>query len=283
METANQVQELLGRLAARGFDPANYWKIQRIVERPFPQGRYWFFRQFGKCTIQQVLRAIDRERTLFARDCILSAEARAECEKSIAIAEMFTWQAIRELNARVGPWIIHTGLVRIETFKGADLQHGHTNLKIIAVHDETSEQRIAIIQQTDLKLSSQGKAWKRAYQELGIWELLYLGRVYKGVLSERGPQGWPIFTQEIIPSLYKFLLPYYKVRGHYSQKRDRFKAGRARFPKQMFEDMLLILRIEQPGFFDRTTSNQLAAVIQRYLANTRAKLRKLRRTRKLRT
>lgn len=282
VNTANQVQELLDRLAARGFDPADYWKIQRIVERPFPQERYWFFRQFGKRTIEQVLSDIDQAKVFLAEDRILSAEARAECEKSIAIAEMIVWQAIREVNSRVGPWTIHTGLVRIETFDGEEVLYDHTNLKIIAVHDETGEQRIAIIQQSELKIPPEANAWKRAYQELGIWELVYLGPVYKRVLSQRDPQGWPIFTKDIVPSLYEFLLPYYKVRGHYSQKRDRLKVGNAQFPKEMFEDMISILQIENPGFFDKTTSDQLAAVIQRYLAK-KSKLPKLRKTQRLPT
>jgi hypothetical protein len=91
--------------------------------------------------------------------------------------------------------------------------------------------------------------------------------VNSGVLSARPPQGWTIFTKRIIPCLYEYLLPYYEKRGHYSQKRDRWKAGKAQFPKELFEDMLGILHIEYGDFFARTSARQLKAVIQRHLQN----------------
>jgi hypothetical protein len=266
VKTADPVQELFNRLSARGIDPADYWKIKQIVQRIFPQARYRFFRQFNKHTIRQVLRQIDQARDFLAKDFILPAEARTEIEKSIVLAEMLAWMAILEINCRVGPWTIQTVLLPTGTFEDGDPQYDHPNLKITAIHRETGEERVAIIPGSEQKFPMLAKAWRRAYEHLGIWDLAYLGAVYNGVLSEREPQGWPIFTQVIIPSLYEHLLPHYEKLGHHSQKRDGEQAGKAQFQKEIFDDMLSILRIEQPGFFDDATRHRLISVIQRYLA-----------------
>ena len=264
MRTAEE--QLFARLSTRGYDPANYWQIKGIVTLGCPQDRYRFFKQFGERTIDQVLRQIDRSRTFLAKSCLLSGETKAEAEKSIALAEMLAWMAIREINfCSVGQWTIQSVFLPTAMVENGDPQYDHPNLRITAIHRKTGEERVAIIPGSEQKLPALAKAWRRAYEQLGIWDQVYRGSVHKGILSAREPQGWTVFTKEIIPKLYEYQLPYYAKPGHYSQNRDQIAAGKAQFPKEIFEDMLLILRIELPGFFDRASARQLKSVIQRYL------------------
>jgi hypothetical protein len=46
--------------------------------------------------------------------------------------------------------------------------------------------------------------------------------------------------------------------------------GKARFPKELLEDMLLILRFEHPGRFEDTTISQLKADVQHHLERKQA-------------
>lgn len=266
-----QDQELFDRLSAHGIDPTEYFKIKRLVTLDFPQARFRFFKYFGGHTIDQVLRQIDQERMLLAKDFILPLEERIQFEKSISIAEMLAWDAILEMNSgKVGPWIMRGMPNPTETDEYGQAQYLYPSWKIVAVHTESGEIRQKVIPREELKdFSKRAKTWKRAYEQLGIWDLVYRGAVHKGVLSAREPQGWAVFTKAIIPRLYDYLLPHYEKRGHYSQQRDSLQAGKAQFPKELFEDMLLILRFEHPDFFVHASARQLKAVVQRYLKNKR--------------
>jgi hypothetical protein len=264
-------QELLDRLSAHGIDPAHYYKIKRLVALSFPQGRYRFFRQFGKRRIDQVLRQIDQARAFLAKDFLLSDEVKKQVEKFISIAEMLAWDALLEINSgKVGPWMMRSAYVPTGTDKRGRPKYLYPSLLIVAIHMESKERRAGGIPGEVLKdFSNRAKAWKHTYEQLGIWDLVYRGSVHKGVVSAREPQGWAVFTKEIIPRLYEHLLPYYRKQGHYSQQRDNVESGKVQFPKELFEDMLLILRIEHPGFFDRTSVHQLKSVIQRFLQSRR--------------
>jgi hypothetical protein len=133
-----------------------------------------------------------------------------------------------------------------------------------AVHGETNEIRKVLIPSEEANDPSKwASAWRRVFEKLGIWELVYRGSVHRHVLSSRHPQAWPIFTQTIIPRLYEYLIPQYKKPGYYSQGRDKYMAGPAQFPKELLEDMLLILRFEYPEFFADANVSQLKAIAHR--------------------
>ena len=75
-----------------------------------------------------------------------------------------------------------------------------------------------------------------------------------------------MYTRFIIPQLYEFLAPHYPQRGNYSEKRNTPKDDvKARFPKELLQDMLDILQMEHPHVFAQTTVDQLKANIQRHL------------------
>jgi hypothetical protein len=71
----------------------------------------------------------------------------------------------------------------------------------------------------------------------------------------------------MIPRLYDLLTPHYQGRVHHSEKIDlQCTVNRpARYPKELLEDMLEILKMHHPHVFEKTTSNQLKAAIQRHL------------------
>lgn len=267
MKTADRAQELFDRLSNRGIDAADYWRIKDLVARSFPQACSRFYKEYGERPIDQVLGQIDGTKALLNKSIILSTEARIELEKSINIAEMLAWGAILEINAsKVGPWIIQSVQIPIETDEDLRATYSYPSLRITATHEKSGEKRTAVIPGEELiNFASRAQAWERAFEQLGIWDLVYRGSVHKGILSARGPRGSPIFTQWIVPRLYEYLLPHYEKPGHHSEKRDGLTAGKAQFPKELFEDMLLILRIEQPGFFENATVPQLMSVVQRYL------------------
>ncbi len=138
------------------------------------------------------------------------------------------------------------------------------------MHCETHEARKTIIPGEEYHgLTQFGSAWKTAFERLGISHLLRQGRVHKGIISHRSTQGWPVFTQHLIPALYEYLLPYYRKPGHHLTKNDAMRMRTALFPKELLEDMLSILRLELPDVFGRATTAQLKAVIQRHLDRLR--------------
>ena len=92
----------------------------------------------------------------------------------------------------------------------------------------------------------------------------------------RNPQGWPLFTQYVIPNLYEFLIPYYRTKGHYSSQRDGDAMEPARsalFPGKLLEDILEILRMAYSSWFAATTVPQLKAVLQRYLQRKQSSIK----------
>jgi len=254
--------------STRGVDPAEYLEIKRLVTLSFPRWSSWFFREFGERTIDQVLRQIDRKRTRLTKNS-MSVEQKVEIEKSISMAEMLAWGAILEINSdSVGPWRMDAAFRPTEEGANGQPLYRNPSLRVTAVHSKSEERRSAVIPGMEPReFPKHAKAWRLAYEELGIWDLVYRGSVNKGVLSKRHPRGWTVFTKHIIPRLYDHLLPQYEETGHHSQKRDLEKAGKAQFSKELLEDMLSILRTEHPGFFDDASVNQLKAVVQRHLQN----------------
>ncbi len=268
-----QPQELLDRLSSHGIHPGDYIRIKRLVSSNFPQARVLFVQQFGHRAIGQVLGQIAKTRQFLEKDFLLSPDERSEVAKSVSRAETLAWRTLLESNwPKVGPWTLSAVIVAT----GRDLKQRPLYLRpalaLTAVDSETKETRKAIIPREEFNDPAKWpSAWERAFKDLGIWDVLFKGPVHRGVVSARRPSAWPVFTQRAIPRLYEYLRRHYQSPGHYSEKRDRISARSALFPKELAEDMLLLLRLEHPGTFDDTTTSQLKAHIQHHLERKRAR------------
>ena len=271
--TPQQEQEILNRLSPHGISPGDYISIKSLVSFGFPQACVLFVQQFGRRTISQVLDQIDKTRQFLEEDFLFSADERSAVANSVLRTELLTWQALLESNwPKIGPWRLSSVILPTGRDSNQQPVYRRPALKVTAVHVETKEMREADIpgkQWNDP--ASWPSAWKRAFEELGIWGLVAKGVVQRRVTRAGRPQGWPIFTQWVIPRLYEYLLPHYAKRGHYSEWRDSLTSRNALFSNELLEDMLLILRFEHPGTFDDKTAGQLKANVQHYLERRNAK------------
>jgi len=267
-----QEQEVLDRLSAHGIKPADYIKIKQIVSFNIPHGLLIFAQRFGNRSIMEVLAEVETWRRFLERDTLFSDDERTKVEHVIQGTEMVLVQAILEVNLlRIGPWIL-TG-TRLPS--GQDSQGGPEylppGLRLTTVHCETKEQQSVVISGEDLGVRSQPlRALKRAFEELGLWDTVARCAISRRITRAGRPQGWPVFTQTVIPPLYDYLIPYYGKPGHFSDKRDTLSVGRALYPKELFEDMLLILRFEHGSTFEDMTTPQLKAQVQHHLDEKQA-------------
>lgn len=256
------------RLAQRGVPLEKYGTIKKIVAFDVPQWALFFSRQFEHRTVAEVLAQIERWRVFLSNDFLLFVNQKAELEKWIGWAEFLTLQTLMEANfPQVGAWKLE--VIPVPTGRGeSGAVYNFAAQRITAFNHETNQTRTALIPGDELNdPARRGGAYRKALESLGIWNLLWKGGAGRGLISARKPQGWPMFTQVIIPQLYEYLIPHYKERHHYSGRIDSLERKRyARFPKALLQDMLEILRMEHPRFFGATTIPQLKATIQKYLA-----------------
>ena len=245
----------------------NYGIIKKIVTFDLPQWRLFFSRQFEGRTIRQVLQQIERWKTFLSRDFLLLPNQKAELGKWVLGAESLAWQALIQANCpQVGPWKLELNFV--PTGQGdSGAVYIFPGQRIVAFNVKTKEIREVVIPAEEFNDPARyGGAYRKAFKTLGIWDLLWKGSSGRGLISARKPQGWPVFTHIVIPQLYEYLIPYYKRPGHYSNRIDSADRRRpARFPGELLQDMLEILRMEHPHVFGRTTIPQLKAIIQKYL------------------
>jgi hypothetical protein len=258
-------RDIFARLADRG---GNYGIIKKIVAFDLPQWSLFFSRQFERRTIAEVLQQIERWKTILSEDFLLLPNQKAELEKWILGAEPLVWQALIEAKfPQVGPWKL--GLSPVPTGQN-DSGSVYTlpGQRITAFNQETKETREVLIPPEEFNDPARyGDAYRKAFRTLGIWDLLWKGPAGRGSISARKPQGWPLFTQTVVPRLYEYLIPHYNEPGHYSNRIDSPGPRRpARFPVKLLQDMLDVLRMEHPHMFGQTTVPQLKAVIQTYLA-----------------
>ncbi len=260
-------RDVFQRLANHGVPLKDYGTIKKIAVLDLPQWRLFFARQFEGRTISQVLQKIERWKAFLRKDFLLLANQKAELERWISGAESLVWQALIEANfPKVGPWKL--GLICVPT--GQD-DSGSVYIfpgrRIVAFNVKTRETRQVLIPAEEFNDPARyGDAYRRAFKTLGIWDLLWKGSASLGLTSARKPQGWPIFTHIVIPQLYECLMPYYKKPSHYSDRIDSPGRRRpARFPGELLQDMLELLRTEHPHVFARTTAPQLKSIIQKYL------------------
>jgi hypothetical protein len=250
-----------------GLPRGNYAIIKKIVAFGLPQWRFFFARRFEGRTILQVLQQIERWKAFLRKDFLLLTNQKAELEKWILGAETLVWQALIEANfPQVGPWKLE--LIPVPTGQGdSGSVYIFPGLRIVALNVKTKETRQVLIPAVEFNDPTRcGDAYRRAFKTLRIWDLLWKGPACKGLISARKPQGWPVFTHIVIPQLYEYLIPYYKKPSHYSERIDSPGRRRpARFPGELVQDMLDLLRMEHPHVFARTTAPQLKSIIQKYL------------------
>ncbi len=260
-------RDIFDRLKDRGI--LDYGSIKEIVSFQIPQSAFFFAVRFGRRTLEQTLRRIERWKKFLKTDFLLLPNQRAEVEEWIVQTETLVCNALVQANLpRVGDWELQYNWIPTGTDEAGTAVFIRPGLRITARHRQTGEVRKASIPSEALYPSGLGaNPYQKAFEELGLWETLEKGSLRRYLISSRKPQGWPLYARFIVPHLYEFLAPSYSKRGHYSEKRDTANSQRkALFPKELLEDMLDILRMEHPHAFERTTVNQLKASIQRHLA-----------------
>jgi hypothetical protein len=260
-------KDIFGRLADHGLE-RDYGRIKQIVAFAVPQWRLFYVKLFGKRTIADVLDQIERWNSFLNKDFFLPKGQQAQIKDWIRQTENLVWQALVEINLpRVGDWDLTLQYDPTGRDDRGQPIYIFPSLRLRAFNRDTQEIRESIV-------SSEGKhsawpaiAYRKAFEELGLWHLLYKGSVGRHLVSQRKQQGWPLFTVLIIPSLYEFMLPHYRKPPHHSEKRDvDGERQQALFPNDLFGDMLEVLRMEHPFIFERTSVQQLKSAIQRHLA-----------------
>jgi hypothetical protein len=144
-------------------------------------------------------------------------------------------------------------------------------VQIVATHRKTKEVKTAPV------IGAGGFfigifACKEAFEQLGLWDSLWKGNPGPSFVSQRATQGWPFFTRVVIPQLYDLLAPHYKSRGHRRKGPDGVVSSPSeQLPRQLFVDMLEILRLEYEFAFKETTMRQLTAAVQKHIARKKSK------------
>ena len=256
------LEELKGKLLTKPGGAEAWNRITRLL-LTIPENRTFFFQRFGARSIRQVLRQVDRSREWLKQDFLLSPEQKAIVESSIRYAENLAWNALMEANfPQVKEWTLEGVLVPNEP----ESNDRRPSFKIVAWNRDTGEKRqIVIPREVYCDLDRRGLGLKDAFQQLGLFKLLWQGSVRNGLVSARQPQAWPLFTQNIVPALYEILIPFYPKTGNVLTQKDDRSLRLAYFPKQLFADMREILRQMRPDVFVNATPAQLIATIQRHL------------------
>ena len=265
MPNSNRVnsRSLFERLEARGIGKNEYVDIKIIVSFDLPQSLLFFKRQFPDWTPFQVLQQVEKWRNVLKRDFILSDPVKDEVEKTVLGAEWLAWRAIAEsaFSRPQGSWRLSRRF--LSTSKAGGVAYIKPDTEITATHSETKEKRVVVMpyRRGD---SAWGVGWKTAFLELGVLDQVLNHHGQRPLATHRAEQGWPIFTQFVIPRLYEFLHPYYHCKGHATEKELTLKRN-AIFPNELLQDMVDILKHEHPNAFESTTLRQTKAAVQRYL------------------
>lgn len=254
------------RLKQHGID---YQKVREAVEFDLPQNPFFFARQFGSRTIREVIRHIESWKLFLKREFLLTAEVKAKIEWDIKATEAFIWAAIRDANYEIGDWIVQWTFTEVGKVETPDGEHVGSGLRVTATNRTTGEKRA---HEVPGSVPSAPRAVASEYTEifkaLGLFDELWLGSPRPFYISRRSRQGWPVFSR-MIRRLYEVMAPHYKSRGYYSERtggKDAFQSERrARYPKELLEDMLAVLRMHHPWVFSETTANHLKSAIQHHL------------------
>jgi hypothetical protein len=251
------------RLASRGIE---YSEIKWLVSVDLPHAAWFFDRHFSPRTAPQVLRQTERWREMLNDDFLLSAEQKIEIEKTLSGAELFAWNALIETSfPKLGSW--HLSRTLLPTHEDPEARYVQPNIRIVAIHEETGEKRVAVVPGGRNRVAAWGDVWRNTFKELGLLDLVLKQRRRKHLVAARPSQGWRIFTKVVIPRLYDFLAPSYPKRGHVWSEKENALTRDALFPKELLEDMRDILQQEYPEVFAKMTLEQLKATIQRHLTS----------------
>lgn len=260
-------------LASHGINPEDYIKIKELVSFSFPLARVTFVKRFGRRTIASVLKEADVWRAFLDKQSLLTLEDKNKVDKLVSGVELLALNALLEANLpQVGLWSVSWTFLPTGVGEDGRSEYLRPALKLTATNRKTKERREAIMPGEDYSTPLRWpSAWKCAFEELGIWDLIEKRSMHRGLVSERQPEGWPLFTHFIVPALYEHLLPFYGKPGHYSENRDKLAPRKALFPNELLQVMRDILRLEHPDTFASTTDGQLKAVIHRHLDRKRHK------------
>ena len=259
-------RDIFQRLADRKI---SYDIVKKIVTFEIPQSAYFFVRQFDRRSIGEVLRHIERWRKFLGADFFLSGPERTDVIRTINGILLLTQNALLQANSpQIGDWEMQYQWLPSGTDDTGGPVYIWPAMKITARNRKVGQTLSALIPQPRFDGSRlMENSLQKAFEELGLWEQVEKGSLRSDLVSSRKPQGWPIYTQVVIPRLYEHLIWYYPAPGHHSEQRDASLTNRkALFPSELLEDMLEILRMEHPDAFEKTTINQLKANIQRHLA-----------------
>jgi hypothetical protein len=262
--------DIYQRLKIRGIE---FEDIYRIVLSETPHDTLFIAQWFKGRKISQILKQAEDWKALLKKDFMLSLDRdlKSRVEHSILGTELLVWRAVIEANPRVGPWYLrHVLWVSGEPLNGSPVQN-HPGAEIIAFNPTTKETRRAVIPWSKpLDLAATAAAWRRAFEELKLWDHLWKGDLSRRLVSRRSRQGWPVYQRLIIPRLYDFMNSHYNSPGHHWARHGaRPKRRRADLPNQLLVDMLEILKMAHPHVFSGYTLPQIKSAVQRHLQRKR--------------
>lgn len=78
----------------------------------------------------------------------------------------------------------------------------------------------------------------------------------------RGPEGWPVVTQCLVPALYDFLRPYYPTRPYTGSGSNPDPGA---LNRRLMRDIADILRMERPELCVKLTPPRVRAAVSRYI------------------
>lgn len=255
--------DIFERLKRRGIE---YERVMEIVQFEMPQNPFFFARQFGNRTIKEVLKHIESWKQFLKREYVLTEELKAKVTQWVQMTEDSVWATIRDTNFQIGVWTLCWYLT--PPGEAPDGERVVSGVRVTATNQTTRAQRTHELPGCRVGTRRAfGEEFQEIFKALGLFSQLWLGAPGPSLISGRGSQGWPVYAR-MIPRLYELLAPHYQARGHHSEKIDlQDTVNRpARYPKELLEDMLEILKMHHSQVFERTTVQQLKAAIQRHLS-----------------
>jgi hypothetical protein len=93
--------------------------------------------------------------------------------------------------------------------------------------------------------------------------------------SNYSPEGWRLVTQHVVPQLYEYLRPFYRVRRYSHAGRS----GPGQYPARLRQDITDIVRFELPHIARKLTVARVTAAIQRHTARQHPEQKRTRRKR----
>lgn len=221
--------------------------------------------------LQGQFRQLDKSDKSLAKDLSLAldAELKSEVQQFIRAIGAYVVNALLEANPSVGLWDLKVIMLPTgETAEGEPI-YINPSAQIVATHRETNEKRTVPF--TDGEMSRSVSACKEAFEKLDFWDSLWKGDPSPKLVSRRATQGWPFFTQSIIPRLYDLLAPHYESRGHHWARHGvAASPRRAEYQQVLLVDMLEILRLEYKAAFEKTTIPQLKSAVQQHLESKKS-------------